>query len=59
MYILGAFSGSLALLVGFLPLSLSLGLIVFAVVAALSGIAFLERAPYERPDCQARCRRDD
>jgi UDP-GlcNAc:undecaprenyl-phosphate GlcNAc-1-phosphate transferase len=48
MYILGAFSGSLALLVSFLPLSLSLGLIVFAVVAALSGIAFLERAPYER-----------
>src|SRR5437667_199114 len=48
MYILGAFSGSLALLVSLLPLSLSLGLIVFAVVAALSGIAFLERAPYER-----------
>ena len=48
MYILGAASGSLALLVSFLPLTTSLGLIVFAVVAALGGIAFLERAPYER-----------
>src|SRR6058998_125789 len=48
MYILGAASGSLALLVSFLPLAMSLGLIAFAVVAALSGIAFLERAPYER-----------
>jgi UDP-GlcNAc:undecaprenyl-phosphate GlcNAc-1-phosphate transferase len=48
MYILGAASGSLALLVSFLPLAVSLGLIAFAVVAALSGIAFLERAPYER-----------
>ena len=48
MYILGAASGSLALLVSFLPLTTSLGLIAFAVVAALGGIAFLERAPYER-----------
>jgi len=48
MYILGAASGSLALLFSFLPLAMSLGLIAFAVVAALSGIAFLERAPYER-----------
>jgi UDP-GlcNAc:undecaprenyl-phosphate/decaprenyl-phosphate GlcNAc-1-phosphate transferase len=48
MYILGAAAGSLALLVSFLPLAMSLGLIAFAVVAALSGIAFLERAPYER-----------
>lgn len=48
MYILGAASGSLALLVSFLPLAMSLGLIAFAVVTALSGIAFLERAPYER-----------
>jgi len=48
MYILGAASGSLALLVSFLPLAISLGLVALAVVAALGGIAFLERAPYER-----------
>ena len=48
MYILGAASGSLALLVSFLPLAMSLGLIALAVVAALGGVAFLERAPYER-----------
>jgi UDP-GlcNAc:undecaprenyl-phosphate/decaprenyl-phosphate GlcNAc-1-phosphate transferase len=48
MYILGAASGSLALLVSFLPLAISLGLVALAVVAALGGVAFLERAPYER-----------
>ena len=48
MYILGAASGSLALLVSFLPLAMSLGLIALTVVAALGGVAFLERAPYER-----------
>jgi UDP-GlcNAc:undecaprenyl-phosphate GlcNAc-1-phosphate transferase len=48
MYILGAASGSLALLVSFLPLAVSLGLVALAVVAGLGGVAFLERAPYER-----------
>jgi UDP-GlcNAc:undecaprenyl-phosphate GlcNAc-1-phosphate transferase len=48
MYILGALCGTLALLVSFLPISISLGVLVFAVLLALAGIAFLERAPYER-----------
>src|SRR5215467_8607162 len=48
MYMVGALSGSLALLVSTLPLPLALGATVFAVVVALAGVAFLERAPYER-----------
>src|ERR1700719_4381074 len=48
MYILGALSGSLALLVSFLPIPTSLGLLAFAILLAAAGIAFLERAPYER-----------
>jgi UDP-GlcNAc:undecaprenyl-phosphate GlcNAc-1-phosphate transferase len=48
MYILGAISGSLALLVSSLPIAMSGGLLAFALLAALAGIAFLERAPYER-----------
>jgi len=48
MYILGALCGTLALLVSFLPISISLGVLVFALLLALAGIAFLERAPYDR-----------
>ncbi len=48
MYILGALSGSLALLVSFLPIPISLGVLAFAIILAVAGIAFLERAPYER-----------
>jgi UDP-GlcNAc:undecaprenyl-phosphate GlcNAc-1-phosphate transferase len=48
MYILGAVSGLLALLVSSLPVAISLGVLALAVVLALIGIAFLERAPYER-----------
>jgi UDP-GlcNAc:undecaprenyl-phosphate GlcNAc-1-phosphate transferase len=48
MYILAGVSGSLALLVSYLPIATSLGLLAFAVVVALGGIGFLERAPYER-----------
>jgi len=48
MYMLGALSGSLALLVSTLPVSFALAATLFAVVVALAGIAFLERAPYER-----------
>jgi len=48
MYMVGALSGSLALLVSTLPVSLALASSVFAIVAALAGVAFLERAPYER-----------
>jgi hypothetical protein len=48
MYILGALSGTLALLVSLLPISISLGMLAFAVLLTLVGIVFLERAPYER-----------
>jgi UDP-GlcNAc:undecaprenyl-phosphate GlcNAc-1-phosphate transferase len=48
MYILGAVSGLLALLVSFLRISISFGVLAFAVLLALAGISFLERAPYER-----------
>ncbi len=48
MYVLGTVSGSLALLVSFLRISISFGVLAFAILLALAGIAFLERAPYER-----------
>ncbi|HMH78761.1 MAG TPA: MraY family glycosyltransferase [Candidatus Acidoferrum sp.] len=48
MYIVGALSGSLALLVSFLPIPISLGVLAFAIILAVAGIALLERAPYER-----------
>lgn len=48
MYVLGAISGLLALLISFSPVPLSLGLVAFAVIVALAGIVYLERAPYER-----------
>ncbi len=48
MYILGALCGSLALLVSFLPIPISLGVLAFAIILVVAGIAFLERAPYER-----------
>lgn len=48
MYMVGALSGSLALLVSTLPVSFSLAASIFAIVVALAGVAFLERAPYER-----------
>jgi UDP-GlcNAc:undecaprenyl-phosphate GlcNAc-1-phosphate transferase len=48
MYSVGAISGSLALLVSYLPVAISLVLLAFSLLAALAGIAFLERAPYER-----------
>jgi UDP-GlcNAc:undecaprenyl-phosphate GlcNAc-1-phosphate transferase len=48
MYILGAASGSLALLISYQPISVSLILLAFAVLVVLAGVALLERAPYER-----------
>jgi hypothetical protein len=48
MYIVGAIGGCLALLVSYSPLSISAAILVFAVLLALAGIAFLERAPFER-----------
>ena len=48
MYMVGALSGALALLVSTLPLSLALIVGILAVVTALAGVALFERAPYER-----------
>src|SRR5882757_1077677 len=48
MYSVGAISGSLALLVSYLPVAISLVLLAFSLLASVAGIAFLERAPYER-----------
>lgn len=48
MYMVGALSGALALLVSTVALSLSLAIGALAVVIALAGVAFLEQAPYER-----------
>jgi len=47
MYMIGAISGALALLVSTLPISFAIVAFVFAVTAALAGVAYLERAPYE------------
>lgn len=48
MYMVGALSGALALLVSTFPISYALLAVFFAAVVALIGIVFLERAPYER-----------
>src|SRR5215470_17477637 len=48
MYLVGALSGALALLASTFPAPLAVGCLVLAVLAALSGVALLERAPYER-----------
>jgi len=41
-------SGALALLVSTFPIAFAFLAIVFAAVFALTGIVYLERAPYER-----------
>ncbi|HLK05121.1 MAG TPA: MraY family glycosyltransferase [Candidatus Acidoferrum sp.] len=48
MYLLGAISGSLAILASYLPTKQAILLAIFAVAATLLGVALLERAPYER-----------
>ncbi len=48
MYMVGALSGALALLVSTFPVSIAAGAAVLAVVIALLSVALLERAPYER-----------
>jgi len=50
MYVLGAAAGSLAVLVNYLPVAISFGVVALVVLLALIGIALLERAPYERQD---------
>jgi UDP-GlcNAc:undecaprenyl-phosphate GlcNAc-1-phosphate transferase len=53
MYILGAVCGSLALLVSYLPVSISAAILALTVLLGLAGIAFLERAPFERQSSEA------
>ena len=48
MYILGAVSGALALVVSYQSVLVSLGVLGIALLAALGGITYLESAPYER-----------
>lgn len=48
MYLVGAASGSLAILVSYLTATQALFVVLFAAVAGFAGIALLERAPYER-----------
>ena len=48
MYLLGAVSGSLAILVSYLTTRQAISVAVFVAAAAFVGVASLERAPYER-----------
>ena len=47
MYMVGALSGALALLVSTFAISFALLAVVIAVVISLVGVVYLERAPYE------------
>lgn len=48
MYLIGALSGSLAILVSYGSTKQSVIVAAFVVAAALTGVALLEKAPYER-----------
>ena len=48
MYLVGAISGSLAILVSYLSTARTVVLALAVVAAVLTGVALLERAPYER-----------
>jgi UDP-GlcNAc:undecaprenyl-phosphate/decaprenyl-phosphate GlcNAc-1-phosphate transferase len=48
MYIVGAVSGALAILVTYLSIPVSLMVLAVALLLVAAGIVFLERAPYER-----------
>jgi len=48
MYLIGAISGSLAILTSYLPMTRTILLAVAVIVATLTGVALLERAPYEK-----------
>jgi len=48
MYLIGAISGSLAILASYLPTTRTILLAVAVIVATLTGVALLERAPYEK-----------
>jgi hypothetical protein len=48
LYLLGAFSGATALLVSYLPSQGAAIVGVITLVLIFAGVAYLERAPYER-----------
>jgi len=48
MYLVGVLCGVLALLVSTSAIPVGLAVVVLAVVAALAGVSYLERAPYEQ-----------
>jgi len=48
MYLLGAIAGSLAILVSYVTATQAFVVAIIVVAGGLAGIAFLERAPYER-----------
>jgi UDP-GlcNAc:undecaprenyl-phosphate GlcNAc-1-phosphate transferase len=48
MYLLGAIAGSLAILVSYVTATQAVVVAIIVVAGGLAGIAFLERAPYER-----------
>ena len=50
LYLLGALGGCLALLIQYLPARGAVLVGILALAVALSGIAFLERAPYEHQE---------
>src|SRR5499433_3795624 len=48
MYLMGAVSGSLAILVSYLSTTQSILVAILVALTSLIGVAFLEKAPYER-----------
>jgi UDP-GlcNAc:undecaprenyl-phosphate GlcNAc-1-phosphate transferase len=48
LYVLGAFGGAAAVVIGYLPTRGALYVGLAALVLVLAGVAFLERAPYEK-----------
>ena len=48
MYLIGAISGSLAILVSYLTAKQSILVAILVALTSLIGVAFLEKAPYER-----------
>jgi hypothetical protein len=50
MYLLGAISGSLAILVSYLSTRQAIVCAAVILFVALAGVMLLERAPYERQD---------
>ena len=53
MYMVGAVSGSLALLVSTFPLAFAIATIPLALMLALTAVAYLETVPYEKQAVKA------